>query len=57
MQDLSQRTVLVTGASRGIGLATARILGSSGAHVIAHYGSHRAGAEAAMAEGYTVLPF
>ncbi|MFO0334107.1 MAG: SDR family NAD(P)-dependent oxidoreductase, partial [Pseudomonadota bacterium] len=34
---------------KGIGSATARRLGECGAHVIAHYGSDRAGAEAATA--------
>lgn len=34
MPDLSGRTVLVTGASRGIGLVTARELGRAGARVV-----------------------
>ena len=42
-------TVLLTGASRGIGAATARALGAAGAHLVAHYGSHREGAEKAVA--------
>lgn len=49
MGDLSGKTILLTGASRGIGAATARALGESGASVVAHYGSHRAGAEQAVA--------
>jgi NAD(P)-dependent dehydrogenase (short-subunit alcohol dehydrogenase family) len=47
MLDLKGRTVLLTGASKGIGATTARILGEAGAHLVAHYGSDRAGAEAA----------
>jgi NAD(P)-dependent dehydrogenase (short-subunit alcohol dehydrogenase family) len=47
MLDLDGKTVLLTGASKGIGAATARILGEAGAHLVAHYGSDRAGAEAA----------
>jgi NAD(P)-dependent dehydrogenase (short-subunit alcohol dehydrogenase family) len=47
--ELGGRTILLTGASKGIGAATARILGEAGAHLIAHYGSDRAGAEAATA--------
>lgn len=47
MYDLSDKTVLVTGASKGIGAAVATRLGSAGAFVIAHYGSDRDGAEAA----------
>ena len=45
--DLSGKTVLLTGASKGIGAATARILIESGAQLIAHYGGDRAGAEQA----------
>jgi NAD(P)-dependent dehydrogenase (short-subunit alcohol dehydrogenase family) len=50
MDDLSGRTILLTGASRGIGAATARELGAAGAHLVAHYGSHRAGAVESTAE-------
>jgi len=49
VHDLEGKTVLLTGASRGIGAATARALGEAGASVIAHYGSHRGGAEDAVA--------
>jgi len=46
---LAEKTVLVTGASRGIGAAAATALGAAGATVISHYRSDRAGAEAALA--------
>lgn len=49
MDDLSGRRVLLTGASRGIGAATARILGEAGADVVAHYGSYEQGAAEAVA--------
>lgn len=44
MTDLTGRTVLLTGASKGIGAATAEALVASGARLIAHYGSDRHGA-------------
>jgi NAD(P)-dependent dehydrogenase (short-subunit alcohol dehydrogenase family) len=50
MIDLTGKTVLLTGASSGIGFETARALGRSGAHVVAHYSSHEAGALEATAE-------
>lgn len=43
--DLSGQRALVTGASRGIGRAIAQALLDSGARVVAHYRSERAGAE------------
>jgi NAD(P)-dependent dehydrogenase (short-subunit alcohol dehydrogenase family) len=49
MTDLTGKTVLLTGASRGIGAATAEALAAAGADLIAHYRSHRDGAEAATA--------
>ncbi|MDW5597930.1 SDR family oxidoreductase [Conexibacter stalactiti] len=49
MHDLTGRTVLLTGASKGIGAATAEALGAAGANLVAHYGGDRAGAEAATA--------
>jgi NAD(P)-dependent dehydrogenase (short-subunit alcohol dehydrogenase family) len=45
--SLEGRTVLLTGASSGIGAATARALGAAGAHLVAHYGSDEAGARTA----------
>ena len=47
MYDLAGKTILVTGASKGIGAATAERLGRAGASVVAHYGADRDGAEAA----------
>jgi NAD(P)-dependent dehydrogenase (short-subunit alcohol dehydrogenase family) len=49
MLDLRDRTILLTGASRGIGAATARALGEAGANLVAHYGSHRDGVEESVA--------
>lgn len=50
MTDLSQKTVLLTGASSGIGAATARVLGDAGAFIIAHHRNEtdREGAEKAL---------
>jgi NAD(P)-dependent dehydrogenase (short-subunit alcohol dehydrogenase family) len=47
MHDLSDKTILVTGGSKGIGAATVRHLGRAGASVVAHYSSDRDGAVAA----------
>ena len=44
------RTVLLTGASGGIGSVTAQELLRQGAHVIAHYANDRTDAEAACAD-------
>jgi NAD(P)-dependent dehydrogenase (short-subunit alcohol dehydrogenase family) len=49
MHDLTGKTIVLTGASRGIGAATARALGAAGASLVAHYGGHREGAEEAVA--------
>lgn len=49
MHDLNGLTVLLTGASKGIGAVTASRLGEAGAHVVAHYSADREGAERATA--------
>ena len=48
---MNKKTILLTGASQGIGAATASRLADSGADIIAHYrtDTDRAGAEAALA--------
>ncbi|MGA3132630.1 MAG: SDR family oxidoreductase [Terracidiphilus sp.] len=45
MLELENKTALVTGASRGIGQATALALARAGAHVLVHYGRSRPEAE------------
>ncbi len=42
MIDLTGKTIVVTGASRGIGAAIARVMSSVGANVVLHYGRNRA---------------
>jgi NAD(P)-dependent dehydrogenase (short-subunit alcohol dehydrogenase family) len=48
MVNLSGKTALVTGASRGIGYAPALVLAQAGAQVLVHYG--RGKAEAVVTE-------
>jgi NAD(P)-dependent dehydrogenase (short-subunit alcohol dehydrogenase family) len=50
MATLTNKTVLVTGASRGIGRATAFALANAGAHVLVHYGRSKQEAESVVAE-------
>ena len=50
MTTLSGKTALVTGASRGIGRASALALAKAGAQVLIHYGSSAKEAEAVVAE-------
>jgi NAD(P)-dependent dehydrogenase (short-subunit alcohol dehydrogenase family) len=49
MSDLMDRTILVTGASKGIGAEIVRVLGEGGAFVIAHYRTDESGVRAATA--------
>src|ERR1700678_2862444 len=50
MSTLENKTALVTGASRGIGRATALALAEAGAHVLVHYGRSAKEAESLVAE-------
>ena len=49
MFELTGKTILLTGASKGIGAAIAATLGEASANLIAHYGGDRSGAEEATA--------
>src|ERR1700733_135952 len=50
MSALLNKTALVTGASRGIGRATASALAAAGAHVLVHYGRSAQDAESLVAD-------
>src|SRR6201997_166286 len=50
MTTLQNKTALVTGASRGIGRATAAALAGAGAHVLVHYGRSAQEAESLVSE-------
>jgi 3-oxoacyl-[acyl-carrier protein] reductase len=50
MSNLSGKTALVTGASRGIGRASALALAKAGAQVLVHYGNSEKEADAVVAE-------
>src|SRR6202167_5546669 len=50
MTSLQNKTALVTGASRGIGRATAAALARAGAHVLVHYGHSAQEAESLVSE-------
>jgi 3-oxoacyl-[acyl-carrier protein] reductase len=49
MASLTNKTALITGASRGIGRATASALAEAGAHVLVHYGRSAQDAESLVA--------
>ncbi|MEO1678659.1 MAG: SDR family oxidoreductase [Pseudomonadota bacterium] len=51
MSSLKGKTIVLTGASKGIGAAIATAMIAAGARLIAHYGGDRAGVEAATSGG------
>ncbi len=57
--DFSNRTALITGSSRGVGKATARLLAEAGARVCIHYHRSQEKAEAVLSSlpgaGHTLL--
>ena len=46
--DLQDKTILVTGASSGIGQAIAIAFAQKRAHVLVHYGKNKSGAQATL---------
>jgi 3-oxoacyl-[acyl-carrier protein] reductase len=50
MTHFTKETALVTGASRGIGRATALAMAHAGAYVLVHYGKSQTDADSAVAE-------
>ena len=56
MPDLNNKTVLVTGGSRGIGAAIARAIGAAGGEVIIHCARNRDAAEAVRGDTISTWP-
>ena len=50
MKDLRNKVAIVTGASSGVGAATAKLLASQGCRVLINYNSNSAGASATLDE-------
>lgn len=50
MVNLANKTALVTGASRGIGRATALVMANAGAYVLVHYGKSQSDADSLVTE-------